>query len=45
MSTESLAGVGQDNFARTYGETAETVQDFLREIYPDFGMSVSSCTP
>lgn len=36
-SVEILTEKGQDYFDRTYGETAATVQPFLREICPDFG--------
>lgn len=36
-SVENLTEKGQDYFDRTYGETAATVQPFLREICPDFG--------
>ncbi|SJL13923.1 uncharacterized protein ARMOST_17374 [Armillaria ostoyae] len=35
-SVETLTEKGQDYFDRTYGETAATVQPFLREICPDF---------
>ncbi|TFK34021.1 AhpD-like protein [Crucibulum laeve] len=36
MSTEELHRIGQEHFTRTYGETADSVQAFLREISPDF---------
>jgi alkylhydroperoxidase/carboxymuconolactone decarboxylase family protein YurZ len=36
-SNQSLALIGQDHFNLTYGETAESVQAFLKDIYPDFG--------
>ncbi|KAK0452755.1 AhpD-like protein [Desarmillaria tabescens] len=41
MSIEALTANGQGYFDQTYGETAYTVQPFLREIYPDFALCTS----
>ncbi|KAK0432676.1 hypothetical protein ARMSODRAFT_962234 [Armillaria solidipes] len=36
LPTEAWTKIGQEYFDRTYGDTAATVQPFLKELYPDF---------
>ncbi|SJL12059.1 uncharacterized protein ARMOST_15480 [Armillaria ostoyae] len=36
LPTEAWTKIGQEYFDRTYGDTATTVQPFLKELYPDF---------
>ncbi len=36
-TTSDINKRGQDYFNQTYGETASTVQPFLKEINPDLG--------
>ncbi|KAF8888062.1 hypothetical protein BD779DRAFT_475657 [Infundibulicybe gibba] len=40
LTTSDLNRIGQEHFSRTYGDTTETVQSLLREIYPDLGLAV-----
>ncbi|EGN97075.1 hypothetical protein SERLA73DRAFT_185358 [Serpula lacrymans var. lacrymans S7.3] len=42
LSTEDITRAGQEFFDQTYGETASTVQPFLRAIYPDLEFYVTS---
>ena|ERR1700727_2028594 len=36
-STEALTIAGREDFSRTYGDTATTVQTLLDDFYPDLG--------
>ncbi|KAH7920912.1 hypothetical protein BV22DRAFT_1039276 [Leucogyrophana mollusca] len=42
LSNAEVARQGQEFFDQTYGETASTVQPFLRAIYPDLEFYVTS---